>query len=98
MTGDEHAKAANEMNVVVARGLLFFSRGPRCLSDEFGGEGILKNPLIDPIRPGIARFCKPQTEPEPKLRAMIVDRIFFKENILIGLVATYRQDRSFTQP
>ena len=58
MTGDEHAKAANKMNVVVARGLLFFSRRPRCLSDEFGGEGILQTPLIDPIRPGIARFCK----------------------------------------
>ena len=58
MTGDEHAKAANKMNVVVARGLLFFSRRPRCLSDEIGGEGILQTPLIDPIRPGIARFCK----------------------------------------
>ena len=58
MTEDEHAKAANKMNVVVARGLLFFSRRPCCLSDEFGGEGILQTPLIDPIRPGIARFCK----------------------------------------
>ena len=58
MTGDEYAKAANKMNVVVARGLLFFARCPRCLSDEFGGEGILQTPIIDPIRPGIARFCK----------------------------------------
>ena len=60
LTGDEHAKAANKMNLAAARELRFCSRRPRCLSDEFGGGGRLQIPLIEPIRPGITGFCKPQ--------------------------------------
>jgi hypothetical protein len=63
LTGDEHAKAANKMNLAAVRELLFCTRGPRRRSDGAGGRaggGRLLIPLIGPIRPGIAGFCKPQ--------------------------------------
>lgn len=92
MTGDEYANATNKMNVIAVRELLFFSRRTRCLSNEFGEEEILKIPLFGTFRTGIARLCKPQKEPKPKLGDMIADRIFLKENTVIGSVDTYRRE------
>jgi len=62
LAGDTHADPASKAKVATARNALVRSRHPRCSSDELSGAGRMQNPVIDPIRPGIAGCCKQQDE------------------------------------